>query len=334
MTAHHATAHHSPWWWPWTKDKQASKSATRGVYVDWNELVALEFAARRVRWPPQSASARSLLAGRHRSRVRGRGLDFIELRQYLPGDDTRSIDWRASARTGKTQVRVFAEERDRPTWLLVDQRISMFFARTGALRSVLAAEAAAVWAWRALSGGDRVGGLVIADDSIDEMTPRRGRAPVLQLLRRITERNHGLHAALTPASGTSQLDAALLRLAHHAPREAVIAVFSDFEGLGDASTHHLLALARHNDLVLLPIWDDPGTTTAGVQLVVTNGSLQLPIAHEGNVARKLSYIAQERRTRLLKLRCELGCAVFPLRTSESALLQLAQGMDSPPQPRR
>jgi len=70
----------------------------------------------------------SLLSGRHGSRVRGRGLAFEELRQYLPGDDIRTMDWRVTARTGSPFVRVYTEEKDRPALFVVDQRISMFFA--------------------------------------------------------------------------------------------------------------------------------------------------------------------------------------------------------------
>lgn len=307
-----------------------------GVYVEWPRLLALEFASRRVRWPPQNASPRSLLAGRHRSRVRGRGLDFIELRQYLPGDDTRAIDWRASARTGKAHVRVYAEERDRPNWLVVDQRISMFFARSGALHSVVAAEAAAVWGWRALSGGDRVGGVVFGDDALDDIAPQRGRRSMLHLLERITARNHALRADTPVPPAPAQLDAALATLARHAPRGAVVAVLSDFDGLGETTRERLLALSRHNDLVLLPVWDDPGTAATGVRLVVSDGHLQLPIDQaDRSVAERLAGIASERMARLRGLRGELGCAVLPLFTHEPALLQLARELDSTPvRPRR
>ncbi len=309
----------------------AAAPAAAGVYVDWQRLLGFEFAARRVRWPPQNASARSLLAGRHRSRVRGRGLDFIELRQYLPGDDTRAIDWRASARTGRTQVRVYAEERDRPTWLVVDQRMSMFFARRRALHSVVAAEAAAVWGWRALSGGDRVGGIVIADDALDEVVPRRGRRSMLALLERVTARNRALRADSPLPAAPAQLDAAMALLARQAPREAVVAVFSDFDGLADTTRERLLALARHNDLVLLPVWDDPATTTPGVRLVVSDGSRQLPIDHaDRGVTARLAEVARERMERLRGLRAELGCSVLPLYTGEPALTQLARGLDSRP----
>ena len=323
-------------WWPWARREQAAAGPAPGVYVDWHQLMALEFAARRVRWPPQNASPRSLLAGRHRSRVRGRGLDFIELRQYLPGDDTRAIDWRASARTGQAYVRVYAEERDLPTWLVVDQRISMFFARRGALASVVAAEAAAVWGWRALSGGDRVGGVVFGDDGLDDVPPKRGRRSMLHLLDRITARNHVLRADTPVPAAPAQLDAALAMLARCAPRGAVVAVFSDFDGLGDTTRERLLQLSRHNDLLLLPVWDDPATATTGVRLVVSDGQQQLPIDQgDRSVAERLAGIASERMARLRGLRAELGCAVLPLLTSEPALLQLARELDSTPaHPRR
>lgn len=326
------------WSWPWSSKAAAAAQPAEpeaGVYVEWRQLLGLEFAARSLRWPPQTASARSLLAGRHRSRVRGRGLDFIELRNYQPGDDTRAIDWRASARTGRPQVRVYAEERDRPTWLVVDQRISMFFARRGAMHSVLAAEAAAIWGWRSLSGGDRVGGLLIGDDGFDEMPPARGRRAMLHLLERLTARNRALRADRAEPAKPEQLDAALERLAHYAPREAVVAVFSDFDGLGEATRKRLLALSRHNDLVLLPIWDEPDSTTPGARIVISDGQWQLPIDHaDRDVVARLSSIAAVRMQSLMALRAELGCAVLPLFSSQAALLQLARGLDSAPRTRR
>ena len=105
----------------------------------------------------------SLLTGRHASRLRGRGLDFEEVRAYLPGDDVRTIDWRVTARTGVPHTRVYTEERDRPALLVVDQRLAMFFGTRLNLKSVTAAEAAALAAWRVFLSGDRVGAVVFDD---------------------------------------------------------------------------------------------------------------------------------------------------------------------------
>src|SRR5262249_8656441 len=153
--------------------------------------------------------AHSLLSGRHGSRIRGRGLAFEELRRYLPGDDVRAIDWRVTARTTKPVVRVYSEEKDRPALVVVDQRINMFFGPRRAMKSVAAAETAALVAWRALAQGDRVGGLVFDDARIDEVRPQRSRAAVVRLLETIATRNAALRADATAPFTPGQLDAAL-----------------------------------------------------------------------------------------------------------------------------
>ena len=116
-----------------------------------------------------------MLSGLHASRRRGRGLNFEEMRDYLPGDDIRSIDWKATARTGAAHVRVFTEERDRPALLVVDQRMSMYFGSQHNMKSVTAAEAAAISAFRIFGAGDRVGGIVFDDERSMAVAPRRSR---------------------------------------------------------------------------------------------------------------------------------------------------------------
>src|SRR5215831_19291076 len=140
---------------------------TPGVYVDLEELIALEQRGRRVSFLPRQP-VHSLLSGRFASRMRGRGLNFEEIRDYRAGDDVRSIDWKVTARLQKPHVRVFNEERDRQALLVVDQRLSMFFGSRLAMKSVTAAETAAIVAWRILNAGDRVGGVIFNDTDIAE----------------------------------------------------------------------------------------------------------------------------------------------------------------------
>ena len=109
------------------------------IHVSLPHLRSLEGASRGLSFLPRQPSA-SVLNGRHASRLRGRGLNFEEMRDYLPGDDIRSIDWKATARTGSPHVRVFTEERDRPALLVVDQRMSMFFGSRLNMKSVTAAD--------------------------------------------------------------------------------------------------------------------------------------------------------------------------------------------------
>jgi uncharacterized protein (DUF58 family) len=140
------------------------------VSVSLAHLRTLESRARGLTFLPRQP-ARSVLNGRHASRLRGRGLNFEELRDYLPGDDIRAIDWKVTARTGRPHVRVMTEERDRPALIVVDQRMSMFFGTRLNMKSVTAAEAAALAAFRILDQSDRVGGIVFGDDHIAEIRP-------------------------------------------------------------------------------------------------------------------------------------------------------------------
>jgi uncharacterized protein (DUF58 family) len=124
--------------------------------VTLDDLVRLKGRAKGFSFLPRQP-VHSVLAGRHASRLRGRGLDFEELRHYQYGDDPRSMDWLATARLGSPYVRVFTEERDREVLLLVDHRLTMFFGSRRAMKSLAAAEVAALAAWRVWRSDRRAG---------------------------------------------------------------------------------------------------------------------------------------------------------------------------------
>jgi len=92
-----------------------------GVYCDVRDLARLKHRTQGFSLLPRQPIT-SILSGPHASRLRGRGLNFEELRRYFPGDDIRTIDWHVTARTRRPHVRVYTEERDRPLLLVVDQR--------------------------------------------------------------------------------------------------------------------------------------------------------------------------------------------------------------------
>ena len=165
-------------------------AAQTDVYVDLEHLIMLEQRGRRVSLLPRQP-VQSLLSGRYASRIRGRGLNFEEIRDYRTGDDVRSIDWKVTARLQKPHVRVFNEERDRQGLVVVDQRLSMFFGSRLAMKSVTAAETAAVIAWRVLNVGDRVGGVVFNDSDIIEGAAATQPPHVLQLLHALVTQKPG-----------------------------------------------------------------------------------------------------------------------------------------------
>lgn len=228
------------------------------VTITLDELILLSADARGFSFLPRQP-VHSLLAGRHASRLRGRGLDFEELRHYAQGDDVRTIDWKATARLRSPYVRVYNEERERPVLMVVDQRSPMFFGSRRAMKSVAAAEVAALGAWRTLHAGDRVGAIVFNEGEIIDLRPQRSQTAVLHILHEVARFNQAL-AASQALSGTVSLNQALEAASRHATHDHLVAVISDLDG-ADSDTQRLATrLAAHNDVLIAAIYDPLGAS--------------------------------------------------------------------------
>ena len=250
------------------------------VYVSLAQLMALEFKARDLCFLARQPQG-SILAGNHASRLRGRGLNFDELRRYQTGDDLRHLDWRASLRTGKPVVRTFTEERDRPALIVVDQRMSMFFGSQRSFKSALAAELGALAAWMVFNAGDRVGGLVFNDQRIDSIAPLRSRKRVEALLSRVAQQNQALNAGNPDAEDEDQLDKALQRCLALAGHDHLICIVSDFAGAGERTLQLMRQLRAHNDVIALQVYDPLALKLpSDGRLLVTQGQLQVELAVE------------------------------------------------------
>lgn len=190
--------------------------------------------------------------GAYRSAFRGRGMEFDEVRPYQPGDDIRSLDWKVTARTGEPFTKLFREERERPVLLAVDLRAPMFFATRGAYKAVVASYAATLLAWSASRAGDRVGGVLFADAEHRELKPQRGRAAVLHFIRQLAA-----HPAWTGRGdfGAQALGDALARLRRVTKPGSLVFVISDFRGFGAAQQSDLAGLGRHNEVLLVHVYD-------------------------------------------------------------------------------
>ena len=130
-----------------------------GVNLTQKELLACQTIARAL--PEKRSKARANLAGHRASLIKGRGMEFAEVRHYQPGDDVRTIDWRVTARTGKVHTKLFVEERERPVLILLDLSHSLYFGSSLLLQSVQAAHLATTLGWSAIQHGDRLGALKI-----------------------------------------------------------------------------------------------------------------------------------------------------------------------------
>jgi uncharacterized protein (DUF58 family) len=305
------------------------------IHVSLAHLRQLQGQAQGLSFLPRQPSA-SVLNGRHASRLRGRGLNFEEMRDYLPGDDIRSIDWKATARTGSPHVRVFTEERDRPAMLVVDQRMSMFFGSRLNMKSVSAAEAAAIAAFRILGHGDRIGGVVFDDEEQIEFKPRRSRRAVFSLLEAITRLNCGLNADRVVEPQPGKLNRVLRSAARLANHDHLIIVISDFEGI-DGSTHrHISNMARHNDVVLMHVYDPAALDMQSeAKAVLGDARQQAEVDLRSAAVREgLREFGNRRLQRIRDWQKEINLAVFRLSSGEETLPQIRRLLASATPQRR
>ena len=200
-----------------------------GVYATLDRLVELQHQASGFSFLPRQP-VHSILAGRHASRLRGRGLNFEEIRRYLPGDDVRQIDWKVTLRTRKTHTRVYTEERERSVLLVVDQRMTMFFGSVRNMKSVTAAEAGALAAWRTIAQQDRIGALIFNDARIEEIRPHRSKANAMRILGAMVEQNRVLTVASGIEPNPLMLNIALQRAARLAKHDFLVCLITDGSG--------------------------------------------------------------------------------------------------------
>lgn len=218
------------------------------------ELVALRGAARGLRLQARRPTQTRYL-GSHRSTQRGRGLEFQEVRPYVNGDDPRTIDWRVTARRGKPHTKLFREERERPVWLLADLNGGMFFGTRRQLKSTVVIRAAALLAWSAALGGDRVGAVVVgtkaaARASAYRIVPPRAReAGVLPVLAALLEMQ-----PLAPSPPTDGLSPGLKALAPLVHPGSLVLVLSDYASQEERAPEWR-ALAVHNEFRLFWVTD-------------------------------------------------------------------------------
>ena len=188
-----------------------------------------------------------VFAGRYHSVFKGRGMEFDEVREYVPGDDIRAIDWNVTARTGVPHIKKFVEEREMTVMLLVDISGSNDFGSTGQLKRDLAAEVAAMLAFSATRNNDRIGLIIFSDRVEKYIPPHKGTAShVLRLIREVLYHE--------PQSRQTNAQPALDFLNHTTHRKAVTFLISDF--IFPVNCEKSLKItARRHDLIAVAIAD-------------------------------------------------------------------------------
>jgi uncharacterized protein (DUF58 family) len=255
-------------------------------------------------------------------------MEFDESRPYTSGDDIRSLDWRVMARTGKPHTKLFREERERPVIVAVDYRPAMFFATQGCFKSVQAARCAALLAWRAAQQGDRLGGFIFSEQDHWEGRPSLGSAATLHFLQQLATRGQINRQPAQRETNPAVYSRAVARLRRVARPGSLIALISDFRHLGASAEAHLAQLSRHNELVLVFVYDPLETRLppAG-QYRVADRERELILDTRTHRARS-DYAERfnRHRHRIQHLCLRQRMIFLPCATNDDPLLRLQQGL--------
>ncbi len=242
-----------------------------GVVAQLNELIDLRRHAQSVRYYPENKTTR---VGNHISKLRGRGMDFAEVRNYQAGDEIRHMEWRVTARTGKPHIKIYQEERERPVVILADFNPSMIFGTRIAFKSVVAARLAAILAWTVVKQGDRVGGVFFSATEHNEFIPRSREAGVLPLLASLS--HYTAQTLEQREASPLLLSEALLRLRRVIKPGSIVILISDFYSLDIDCEKHLNRLRSHNDILAYHICDPLELAPPKPQqYAITNGQQEL-----------------------------------------------------------
>ncbi len=254
-----------------------------------------------------------LFAGHAESVFKGRGMEFEEVRPYVPGDEVRDIDWNVTARLGQPYIKRFVEERELTVLLVLDVSRSMRFGTAGQEKFDLAAELCAVLGFAALRNDDRVG-LVLVGERVEHFVPpKRGRSHVLRLLRDVLD--------ATPRPGATHLGEAarfILRTSH---RRSVVFWISDFEDTLDPRDWRVLA--RRHELTAIMTRDPRDEALAAVGWVevedLESGERRLVNTSMRKVREAYHAEARERRRVVEQALKRSQVALVDVRTDRSYL---------------
>ncbi|UPW20208.1 DUF58 domain-containing protein [Agarivorans sp. TSD2052] len=243
------------------------------VSLDIEQLI--EARAIHLNMPPwrQVSSNRS---GNRLSKVRGRGMEFDEVRHYQAGDDIRCIDWRVTARTGKTHTKLFREDREHPVFIFLDLSHSMYFGSGDKLKSVFASELAACLGWNAQQLGERVALMLHLGEHSHNEKPAASKTHWLAQLNSIAEQHNRQFAALSSQRiGNMSPNQNLETLCQLVKTGYQVHLISDFYHFDQAAALHLQRLSNHNQVfawqISDPLEQQLPKSSSSQQLQVSNG---------------------------------------------------------------
>nr|MBC8363000.1 DUF58 domain-containing protein [Candidatus Desulfatibia profunda] len=189
-----------------------------------------------------------MMAGQYKSVFRGSGIEFEEVREYTPGDDVKSIDWKVSARLGRPFVKLYREERELIVMLLIDMSASGYFGTSGSLKQEIAAEVAAVLAFNAIRNNDKVGAILFTDRVEKYIPPMKGSSHVWRVIKELF--------AFEPQHKGTNIQDAIGYLGRVSRKRTVAFLISDF--LSRDYSHQLKIAGKRHELIGVPVPNPQG----------------------------------------------------------------------------
>jgi uncharacterized protein (DUF58 family) len=193
----------------------------------------------------------TMMAGQYRSVFRGSGIEFEEVREYSPGDDVKSIDWKVSARMGRPYVKLYREERELVVMLLVDMSGSEGFGTTDNLKKDIAAEMASILAFNAIRNNDKVGAILFTDRVEKYIPPKKGSAHVWRVIKEMF--------AFTPEHKGTDIREAVAFLGRVSRKRTISFLISDFISPEPPATYirRIKSISGKHELIAVML-SDPG----------------------------------------------------------------------------
>lgn len=310
---------------------------SNGIELNIDELIRYQTKSSLINLAA-AKSSHGKMSGNYLARSKGRGMEFDEVRHYQNGDDIRAIDWRVTARTGKTHTKLFREEVERPVLIATDLSTSMLFGSRLLFKSVQAAHVASLVAWHAKSRGDRVGGVVFNQHSHTELKPRSRQQGVLHYLHALVK----CHADSLQASETLDREQARLAFEQNCARlrqlskpGSLVYLITDAFNLSDEAVRHLANISRHCELVVClisdPLEQQLPDSVNKISVAITNGDnneRQQFILGDKDLAEKYHQQALSLNETLEQQLTKAGARLLHFCASEALETQLHRGVAS------
>ena len=190
----------------------------------------------------------TIMAGQYKSVFKGSGIEFEEVREYCPGDDVKTLDWKVSARLGKPFIKLYKEERESIVMLLIDMSASLNFGTHSGQKLEKAAEVASVLAFNAIKNNDKVGVIFFTDQVEKYIPPQKGSGHIWRVIKEIF--------TFSPKGHGTNISAALDYLARISKKKSFVFVLSDF--LDDGYLKSLKTVRRKHEIIGVIIHDTGG----------------------------------------------------------------------------